>query len=288
MEFKIITDLETLPTVIETNGDEIKAELEEKTKYYNALVVTADSIQSAKEDRANLNKLRTALEDRRKEIKKRCLAPYEAFEVKYKELLALIDKPILSIDTQIKAFDEKEIEEKYKKLEDYFYKVSSTLMSLPHTVKLETVLSPKWKNKTAKIGTLCEQMLNSLISINDDADEIKKLYSGEPFYSAVKMRFDETLSKADTLSYAAYLIQAEQKRAEEQKAQEQQTPEQPPQQPVQDVEPDAHEITPQPQETPQQPPVMLTGMFRVTGTKEQIIGLREYMKTNGISFEVVR
>ena len=105
MEFKIITDLSVLPQVIETNGEELKAWLSEKLTQYNALVVTPETIKAAKDDKAKLTKLRAALEERRKEVKRQCMAPYEDFERKYKELLALIDEPIGKIDTQIKALD---------------------------------------------------------------------------------------------------------------------------------------------------------------------------------------
>ena len=90
MEFLIKTDLKTIPEKIDFNFEEMKAELSDKLAAYNALVVTEDSIKSAKADKANLNKLRTAVEDKRKEIKKLCLAPYECFEKQCKGASPLI------------------------------------------------------------------------------------------------------------------------------------------------------------------------------------------------------
>ena len=84
MEFKIITDLSVLPQVIETNGEELKAWLTEKVQSYKSIVVTPETIKAAKDDKAKLTKLRTALEERRKEVKRQCMAPYEDFERKYK------------------------------------------------------------------------------------------------------------------------------------------------------------------------------------------------------------
>ena len=57
MDFKLQTDLNTLPSVIEFNYSELKAEMTERLKYYNNLVVSENSIKSAKADKANLNKL---------------------------------------------------------------------------------------------------------------------------------------------------------------------------------------------------------------------------------------
>ena len=93
---------DNLPEIIENNGEEVKAWLREVMQKYEGLIVTPESIRSAKDDKAKLNKLRTALEERRKEVKRDYLAPYLAFEEQYKALLALIDAPIASIDTQIK------------------------------------------------------------------------------------------------------------------------------------------------------------------------------------------
>ena len=73
MEFLIKTDLNAIPQAIDFNFEEMKAELTEKLTAYNALVVTEDSIRDAKADKAKLNKLRTAVEDKRKEVKKLCL-----------------------------------------------------------------------------------------------------------------------------------------------------------------------------------------------------------------------
>ena len=76
MKFILKTDLSSLPQIIDFNFEDMKSELSIKLKQYNALVVTEDSIKSAKDDKAQLNKLRTAIENKRKEIKNQCLAPY--------------------------------------------------------------------------------------------------------------------------------------------------------------------------------------------------------------------
>src|SRR5574344_92356 len=56
MQLILKTDLEKqIPAKIEWNNDELKTELSEKLKDYKNLVVTEDTIQSAKGDRAELN-----------------------------------------------------------------------------------------------------------------------------------------------------------------------------------------------------------------------------------------
>ena len=113
MELIIKTDLQAFPAVIEYNHEELKSELSEQLQKYKNIVVTEDSIKEFKADKANLNRLKTALEDKRKEVKKQCLQPYENFEKNIKELIALIEEPIKVIDSQLKEIESKKKEEKY-------------------------------------------------------------------------------------------------------------------------------------------------------------------------------
>ena len=284
MEFKIITDLSVLPQVIETNSEELKAWLTEKVKSYNALVVTPDTIKAAKDDKAALNKLRTALEERRKEVKKQCMAPYEDFERKYKELLALIDEPIGKIDTQIKALDEQEQQEKYNRVKDYFGCCMASSMDVPIDVDFDRILNPKWRNKTMKADALEKEIYDTLCRICNEVQELNSYYANSPHYTAIMNTYMQGYDKACALAYAAALIQQEQRKQAQKSAQ----------QPVREPEPTpppAYEPT---QEPPVQEPVQpqneprITGVFRVTGTKQQIIALRDFMRGNQITFEIVK
>jgi hypothetical protein len=284
MEFKIITDLSALPQVIETNSEELKAWLTEKVKSYNALVVTPETIKAAKDDKAKLTKLRTALEDRRKEVKRQCMAPYEDFERKYKELLALIDAPIASIDTQIKALDEQEQQEKYNRVKEYFGCCMASSMDVPIDVDFDRILNPKWRNKTMKADALEKEIYDTLCRICNEVQELNSYYANSPHYTAIMNTYQQGYDKACALAYAAALIQQEQRKQAQKAAQ----------QPVREPEPTpppAYEPTPEP---PVQEPVQpqneprITGVFRVTGTKQQIIALRDFMRENQITFEIVK
>ena len=92
-EFVMGRSLEALPATIDFNFEALKLGLSQSLAKYDGLVVTEDDIKGAKDDRAKLNKLREALEAKRKEVKRECMAPYNDFEAKVKELVALVDKP---------------------------------------------------------------------------------------------------------------------------------------------------------------------------------------------------
>ena len=94
------------------NFDGIKAALSEQMEVYKALEITEDGKQSAKKDVATLRKIRKAIDDRRKEIKKSFRDPYNDFEAKVKELTGLIDEPIGLITEKLDEFEAKRIEER--------------------------------------------------------------------------------------------------------------------------------------------------------------------------------
>jgi hypothetical protein len=271
---------DNLPEIIENNGEEVKAWLSDVMQKYDGLIVTPESIKSAKDDKAKLNKLRTALEERRKEVKRDYLAPYMKFEEKYKEILALIDKPISAIDSQIKALDEQEQNLKYAHLQVCFEDYISA-MNVPIDVNFDRILNPKWKNKTMKADTLENEIRDTLCRIRNDVKELQDYYAESPHFTAIMDCYKQSYDKSCALAYAAALIQQEQRRQEAQRAA---------QQPVREPEPTpppAYEPTPEPPVQPQNEP-KITGVFRVTGTRSQIIALRDFMRANHIEFQIVK
>ena len=118
MEFRV----EEFPiaTEIKFNFDEIKSEVAQKMDFYRNVTYTESQLQEAKHDRATLNKFINALDTRRKEIKDEILQPYKEFELRLNELKAIVEEPKQLIDTQIKAFEEKEKVEKHNRIIEIF------------------------------------------------------------------------------------------------------------------------------------------------------------------------
>lgn len=81
--------------------DELKMALAQWLAEYDNAVYPADGIKEAKQDKAELNKMRRSIEERRKEIRRNCLEPYTALEPRFKELVALIDQPLSRINAYI-------------------------------------------------------------------------------------------------------------------------------------------------------------------------------------------
>ena len=226
MELIMTTDLEkSLPKKIDFNYEAIKAELSEKLERYNSLVVTEDSISGAKKDKAALNKLKTALEDRRKEVKKDCLRPYEEFEQKIKELVGMIDAPVLAIDGQIKAFDEIKKAEKRAEIQAFY---SDNVGDLAPLLPLDKVFDPRWLNATYKIEDAQKEIADRIFKVRNDIGIIKAMnLSGEQQVLDVYLR---TLDMSAALAEKTRL-EYQQKRMEEYEAARQKAAQEAPQEP---------------------------------------------------------
>lgn len=171
MELQIISpNADGFVKTIEWNHEEIKREVAEKVEYYKTLVYTEDQVKDAKADRATLNKFVKALEDKRKEIKKQCLAPYDKFEAEMKEVLAIVNEPIGLIDSQIKGFEE---EQKKKKLEDV--KQAFEDAGFQEFVKFEQVFDAKWLNKSTSMASIKQAMADLITKIGTEVKTINDL-----------------------------------------------------------------------------------------------------------------
>lgn len=172
MELKIYSPAEDgFLKAIEWNHDEIKKEVAEKVSYYANLVYTDDQIKEAKADRAKLNKFVQALENKRKEVKKQCLAPYEDFEKKMKEIVAIVNEPIKMIDGQVKGYEEQKKAEKLEEIREYWNRVTSP----DHPLTLERVMDPKWLNATVSIKSVQEAINNILAKYAENIATLQNL-----------------------------------------------------------------------------------------------------------------
>lgn len=280
MELKIISPQEDgFIKEIRWNNEELKAEISEKMQEYKSLVFTAETIQDAKKDRAKLNKLRNAFEDERKKVKNRCMKPYEKFERQVEELTALIDEPIQLIDSQIKEVEENRKAQKRKEIEELFSGIGFQTF-----VTLEKIWDGKWLNVSVPMSRIEEQMKTRMYQIGNDVMTIKNLpeFSFEAL-EVYKKSLDLTMAiqEGQRLSEiqkrkAAYEEEQRRKAAEE--AAKLQRASSPKKSAVVKKKQDMKK----PEEMAE--PKIMKLDFRVWGTEEQIMGLRQYLIDNKIKF----
>ena len=87
---------------ITANFDEFKNQVSQELEKYKSKEFTEDTKKDAKKDLAELRKKKAAVNERRIEVKKEYMKPYDEFEAKVKELITLIDEPITLIDYKVK------------------------------------------------------------------------------------------------------------------------------------------------------------------------------------------
>ena len=194
MEFVMGNSLETLPKTIDFNFEELKVQLAESLALYTGLVVTEDGIKGAKEDRARLNKLREALESKRKEVKRECMAPYTDFEAKVKELVGLIDQPIAAIDVQLKEYEEKRRAEKRAAILAIYEETVGELRAL---LPFERLWQDTWYNTTVTLKKVREAIVAAEEKAASDLEVLATVES--EFAEAVKIKYLEHLDLNEAL-----------------------------------------------------------------------------------------
>lgn len=173
MEFILSQNLEAiLPATIDFNYEELKTELAGRLVAYKGLVVSEDGIKDAKKDRAALNALSKAIDDKRKDVKNACLKPYEDVERKAKELVGMIGEAITNIDDQVKAFSDKEKDDKLKSI-THFYR--DNIGDLSAIVPLEKILPDKWANAGTALISITREIMDSITKIRNDLGIIEKM-----------------------------------------------------------------------------------------------------------------
>lgn len=309
MEFIMKTDLKQLPKQIEFNDVEIQNELTERLAPYNTLVVTEDGIKDAKTDRAKLNKLKIAVLDRYKEVKKIYSDPLVGFKSKIDDIVKIIDESIEKIDSQVKVFESQEQQQKWEQITEYY---NAEVKELKELVPLEKIVSSKWKNKAESLESVNNAIGDTLERIRGELETISTLHS--PYEQQIKDVYlnDFNLSKAlmeqKRLEERQKQIEemerqkeerrkqaeeAERKRQEELKArqEEQQRAAQNVSEPVIEAKKESpvQAVT---EDTPATPTAPITpkysATFKVTGTQTQLQALAAFMKKYNINYEVIK
>lgn len=279
------------------NFDELKEQLNHYLEQYRGATFTEESKTFAKNVVSELRKLKKAVNDRKIEVKKAFIQPYEEFDSKTKELMALIDEPIALIDSQVKAFEKKRIEERKQLIRDIYEKKAGDLAEY---APLDRIYSSKWENSSTSKKKIEVEMDQALFGINMDIQSLK-LMRVEP--DVVKFALDkyksgdtavESMRKANEFAELLDRRRMEEREAEKRRMEEAlRTPA-----PVSEDEKkaaveaiwgwtDTAQPQPEQQELPFVTPTAQKAIYQVVATEEELEDLETYMNSIGISFERV-
>lgn len=270
IEIKVKTPEESFLKSIDFNHEEVKQELEIVLEKYQGLVFTDETMKEAKNTKSHLNSLKTKFEEVRKNMKRKCLEPYSIFEEKMKELNALIDKPILAIDTQIKAFDEKKKQEKLAEIKAYWNDTAKDIIDL---VSFEKIFNDKWLNATTSIKSIQEEINKLVDDVKVSLNTISSLHT--EYELQVKDKYLETLNLPVALAENTRLKERAEMLEKAKITQAQ----------VQVKEPENKQLDIVEEVAKKEEMDIYDICFQVSATREQLRQLKEFFTVNNIKFE---
>ena len=293
LELKIISPSpEGFVKEILWNADEISEEIEKRLGYYKNLVYTDAQVVEAKKDRATLNKFIAALKAKDAEIKKLCLAPYDAFHARMQQLIAQVEEPAELIDKQVKAFEEDQKRQKHDAIEELFKS-----KGFQPWVKLDRIWNPKWLNKSYSIKQVDDDMNKTMYKIGEDIFLINKQGDG---VQAALSEYKRTLDVRAAVAAAERFIEARNaeealKKSVAQVVGIEEADEQIPghvslQEFLTEQYPDKKPAAPLPatKELSDTAPMRKEIFFKVYVSRDELAALNKFLKENGITFRQIK
>lgn len=251
----------------------IKAEVTKKVDFAKNLVCTEETVKDVKKVRADLNADFKTLEDKRKEVKKAIMTPYEQFESVYKENISDVFK---QADADLKGkIDEVENglkEQKRIEVVEYFneYITAKNIDFVKfEDLRLNITLSASLKSLKKTVADFIDKVCGDLALIETQEHKAEILVEYKQSLDVSSAILNVTARKK--------AIAEEQARAEERKAAEQV---------MQEAENKIDELLPPTVADPITPPVVEESTYKMTftvkGTKAQLQELKNYMIQKGI------
>ena len=305
MELKIIKQVEPL---VNFNKEELKEQLSAELKKYSNLVITVDSEADGKKARAELNKLRTEIENSRKDIKKKMSKPIEEFESDCKELVGLVDEVIQPIDKQLKELKEQQEKEKEAKVKAMIFDVVAEYeLDKKHAQQL--TLDSSYLNKTATENKILTDLRNRAealrIAQNTVTKNRKLIIDACSIYEQLKVNSQPHLDLLDAgqdvteiiskIHDYANKIQDEERQKKEREFKEQQEKERAEfeqklkaqqeaiQERINEPEPEVHAEIAFQKEARED--YVIEATLKVSATEAQLSHLKQFMEQSGIRYK---
>ena len=209
MEMKVNSIV--IPEQITWNYEELKAELTEKIQKYETLAYTEDQIQEAKKDRANLNKLKAALNDERLRREREYMKPFQVFKDQVNEIREIIDKPIKIIDEQLEGYEEDRKRKKREEIGAYWSQENKH----PDWITLPLIFQDKWLNASYSMTQIKKDIDSKIGQINYDMETLEML--PEYSFEAVEI-YKATLDMNKAIAEGQRLADIQKRKEEAEKA----------------------------------------------------------------------
>lgn len=182
---------------ISCNFEQVEAAIQDVLSEYKGAVFTEDSKAYAKKVIAGLRTQKKTFQDKLREEKKKYMLPWDEFETKAKQLIAMYDEPIDLINGQVQAFEEKRIAEKKELISNIYSEIISD--ELKEYIPLERIYNSRWENATMKEKEIRRDIMDLSERTAKDIETIKNMES-EAVSKALVM-YRTSLDIAGAVSY---------------------------------------------------------------------------------------
>ena len=196
-----------IPERIDFNFEELKSELSEQVEKYRNLVYTDEQIKECKTDKANLNRLKKALNDERIRRKKEYLRPFEEFESKVNEIIKIIDEPLQLIDKQVKEFEEKRKADKRIEIGSFWETTDH-----PEWLTLAKLFDERWLNASYSMRQIKDDINGWNNRITSELETLQQL--DEFSFEAIEI-YKRTLDMNQAIAEGKRLADIQKRKEEE-------------------------------------------------------------------------
>lgn len=275
MEFKV----QHLPAIepIRFNYEELKAELTARVSEYKTVVYTADTIKSAKADRASLNALKKAMNDERIRLEREYMQPFSDFKTKVQELCGIVDDAARAIDVQIKDFEDLKKKEKYDAV---MAACQDILWNKYEWVLPQEIWNDRWLNASYSMKQVRADLEDWGKKIESDMGMLSRL----PEYAFEAQETYKRTLKVEDAMWTADNLKAMDEAKKQAEAQKQQEAAREPEELPGQVRMEEYMAPPVEPDMGESEPIHVL-QFRCFCTMDQAKALRDFMVGNSIKFE---
>lgn len=262
--------------VIEQTLNMYKKEIQKKVKEAMTLECTDNNIEKLKKTRAEFNKEKKEFEDKRKEVKKAVMEPYEEFEVIYKECITnLYEEADDDLKSKIETLENEKKSIITDEVQEYFIEYAKSV-SAPAWLTFERFnFTPKLSNSRKKDKETAKEFIDkvvsdvALISTQEYPDEIMVEYQYSLDVNSSILKVKNRHEQLEEHRKARELAEQAEKEQEE-KEKELEKAMQP-------------EELSGPEEVVEEK--IFTLRFTVKGTKEKLQALKKFLVDGGYDYE---
>ena len=129
-------------------AEELRAYLEERLEPYRTTVYTGADLQTLREDKQALARLKRGLDQRRRELKQSRRLPIGEADARFRGLSALIDEPLGRVQTMLYKAEEEERDKRRRDLRKHYNRISGGLGGLAELLyQSPAFFDRRWENQ---------------------------------------------------------------------------------------------------------------------------------------------